>query len=192
MNNDKNRSRSFYKVINRKIGDIGIVMTRKTLMAKNSPEKYIIEPTYNECVIKGVKHYYNYLNNDSDYERDYNHDDYDIIYLDSYVFTINNNKWNDDEIDNYIDYTYELKNGIINLDTYQYTINEEFINNSEINEHLDYLYKMRDNIIYHIKQEYYRKQQKEVYKLFLQDNMYHKLCSLSYNRHNKRHCCMFR
>ena len=176
MNTNNTIVRYFYKVTNKTLGDIGIVMSRC-----NSEKD--ITPTYNECVVKGIQSFYNYLIDE--YDHDYNNDDYEIELMKIYEFTINNNKWNNNDIHNHIDYTYELKNRIIDPDC-KFTRNKEIANDIDIKYYIDNLYRIRKNLIHKIKEEDNNKQEYEYYELFFKGQIHCELCSSTYNKYSDK------
>lgn len=105
MNINNTRTFHYYKITNNKLGDVGIKMTRKLITEINSDvRRYYI-------AVEGIQNFYNWLHNDHNYERDYEHNDYKIELIRTYEF-----EKNDDEKINDMNYdlAYEILSNLEN------------------------------------------------------------------------------
>ena len=120
MNNTK-RTRYFYQITNNKLGDVGIIMSK----CKSEKD---IDVTKYECVVKGIQHFYNYLNNDDiDNDYDYDHDDYEIKLIGTMKY-LNKEEYDDQVNDDLNDF----KNAIKHNDSQdERERNKEFENTTE-------------------------------------------------------------
>ena len=101
MNINNTRTFHYYKITNNKLGDVGIKMTRKLITEINSDvRRYYL-------LVEGIQHFYNWLHNDHNHERDYEHNDYKTELIRTYEF-----EKNDDEKIN--DMNYDLAFEILN------------------------------------------------------------------------------